>query len=388
MTTPAPYDPLPLIPERFHRDAGHPLPVSDNERRVLGAAWDSRGLTRSALSHRLDLTQQSIHRLIEQLCERGMLRLGALEPPVYKGKPSPRLDLSPDHACTYGISINTDTAGLAVMDFAGGVTTRMLEIDGIPMEPALDTIARTLEEMREEAGFPRDRVFGIGFAISGFLVEGTRYNAPEPLTGWSERQMGPYLAARFGLPVWTENGANTGALCERMLGIGREVEDFAYLSFNYGFGGGIITGGNLLRGGFGNAGELSGMFTPQEAASRPALRYLLDRLQANGIEVRTINELSQRFDMNWPGVADWLDTVAPYHSRVVNVLSATVDPQVIVLGGQIPPALAEALIERTEFWQVPRHGVNRRIPDLRVSAIRGETSAIGAASLPLKNGFF
>jgi hypothetical protein len=41
---------------------------------------------------------------------------------------------------------------------------------------------------------------------------------------------------------------------------------------------------------------------------------------------------------------------------------ATLDPQAIVFGGQIPPVLATMLIERTKIFDHPRYGVHRGGP--------------------------
>lgn len=382
------YDPRAGICSKFLREKGAQAAVSVNERRLLSEIWDTPGLTRSALGGRLDLTQQSIHRIVSQLEERGLLLLGDLEPPPFKGQPSPRLLLNPQYACAIGVSINTDSAGVALMDFSGRVMTRALSIDRLSMQETLEQIDTRIDALLVEAGFARISVVGIGFAIAGFLVEGTAYNAPEPLSQWSMVQLGPLLSEWFKLPVWTENGANAGALCERMLGVGRSARDFVYLSFNYGFGGGVVLNGELVRGGFGNAGELSGMFTPEEAPDRPRLASLLDMLRQGGAPVGTIGDLGKTFDMSWPGVAEWLNRVTPAHNRIINVLNAVVDPEVVVFGGQIPPPLAEALIERTIIFGEPRYGVYRKFPKIVVSEIRGETSAIGAASLPLKDVFF
>ncbi len=376
------------MPGRFRRENGDRDPVSRNERTVLSRIWSAGGLTRPALQAQLDLTQQSIHRIIAQLADRGLLLLGDLEPPAYKGKPSPRLSINPRFACVAGISIDTDSAGIALMDFAGGVRTKSISIADLTLTEGLEQVSAMIEKLRVAAGFANEDMFGIGFAISGFVIEGTRYNAPEPLSHWSDIELGPLLSDHFNLPVWTENGANTGAICEQMLGAGREIDNFVYLSFNYGFGAGIILDGQLARGGFGNAGELSGMFDSSEMPHRPALRGLLNTLQANGVGVSTIFDLYHRFDADWPGVANWLDKVEPYHNRVVNVLSAVVDPEVIVFGGQIPRALADAMIARTKFWGEARHGIHRRMPRLLVSEIGGETAALGAAALALKKGFF
>ncbi|MCJ8510052.1 ROK family transcriptional regulator [Rhizobium lemnae] len=382
------YDPHRLIDDRFRREGPGTPVVSRNERTILSMLWDRRELTRSALGAQLDLTQQSVHRIISQLEERGLIRLGPLEPPSYKGKPSPRLLLNGGFGCTIGIAVNTDSAGICVMDFAGTFRTASLSIDKMPVEAALSAIEAAIPPLLEAMHARWDDVFAIGFAIAGFLVEGTRYNPPEPLVEWSTLQLGPYLADYFQRPIWTENGANMSTLCERMLGVGREVSNFAYLSFNYGFGGGIVLNGNLVRGGFGNAGEFSGVFHEGEWENRPTLAALLRMVARHGVQVSTIADLSRRFDPDWSGVSEWLDLVAPHHTRIINMLAAVIDPEVVVLGGQIPTWLAEQLIARTTFYSKPRHGISRRMPRLEPSQIKGETSAIGAASLPLKESFF
>ena len=382
------YDPHARIRPRFHRETGDSRVVTPNERRVLSAIWNEPGLPRSSLNGRLDLTQQSIHRIISALEARGIIKLGELAPPAFKGKPSPKLTLNPRFACSVGISVNTDSAGVTVMDFAGGMETRAVDTYNLSMAEGLSRIDKVIGDLLAETGFGQNDIFGVGFGISGFLVEGTRYNAPEPLEEWSTLQLGPYLADHYQLPVWTENGANAAALCEMMFGLGRDCSNFAYLSFNYGFGGGLIVNGELLRGGFGNAGELSAMFRPEEKDDRPRLRSLLDMLQERGVNVSSIQDLADRFDISWPGVDEWLDRVSAHNSRVINVVSAVVDPEVVIYGGQIPKPLAEALIARTELFTIPRYGIYRKMPRMLPSTIQGETAAMGAATVPFKETVF
>lgn len=362
--------------------------VSPNERQILASIWNHENLTRAALTARMEITQQSVHRLLSTLQTDGLVLFGPLVPPSYKGKPSPSLLLNPRFACTIGVSIDTDAAGVACMDFAGGHISRRIRIAELSVIEVLDRIDAVVDELLEISRFTRDDVLGIGFAISGFVVEGTRYNPPDPLAEWASIELGPYVADHFGIATWTENTANAAALAEAMFGAGRAYSDFIYLSFNYGLGAGVIVGGELLRGGHGNAGELSGMFTEDEAENRPALRSLVDMLREQGGTVRTIEDLTEACDPIVPAVTSWLDRVTPHHNRIVNVLASTVDPQAIVFGGQIPAKLADALIARTRFYSKPRHGIVRKMPNLVVSRLGTESAAIGAACLPLKSAVF
>ena len=53
-----------------------------------------------------------------------------------------------------------------------------------------------------------------------------------------------------------ENDANAAALGEKWIGAGRDVDDLVLLTLGTGVGGGIISGGHILRGFVGMAGEL------------------------------------------------------------------------------------------------------------------------------------
>ncbi len=145
-------------------------------------------------------------------------------------------------------------------------------------------------------------------------------------------------------------------------GQAKNVANFAYLSFSFGFGGALVSDGSLLLDGFGNAGEFSGMYNAEESERRPALQFLLATLKKRDVPVQTIRQLCMDFDPNWPGVAEWVDITVPAYNRLVNALCAIADPQAIVFGGQIPARLAQMLIERTEFYQrdLPRYGVEQR----------------------------
>jgi len=382
------YSPGELISPRFARSAEGMI-VSPNERALLRLIWRNPGVSRSELTAHSDLTQQSIYRIIDQLVERGIVALGAPKPGVGRGQPSPTLKLDGRYAYSCGISANTDIIGICLMDLAGRVLGEAsIDLREHSMAEALDRVKAALAAEQKRNGLDPEAFFGIGFAIAGYHVGGTRYNAPLPLHEWSLIELGPLLSDYFGKPVWVHNGANTASMAEAMFGVGRYIKHFAYLSFNYGFGGGLIIDGELLLGGNGNAGEFSGIFDAEESKHRPALQYLIERLNRNGVEVPSINFMRRNFDRNWQGVADWVEEVTPAYNRLINAIRAVIDPQAIVFGGQVPSDLAQILIERTRIYDRPRYGVNRPTPKLIISDIDGDASAMGAAVAPFKAEFF
>ncbi|MGA1832452.1 ROK family protein [Rhizobium wenxiniae] len=238
-----------------------------------------------------------------------------------------------------------------------------------------------------ELSLSDERFFGVGLGIAGFHVSGTSFNASLPLHEWSLIELGAVLTSYFDKPVWALNGGKTGTIAEAMFVVGRYIKDFAYLSFNYGFGGGLICDGELLHGGNGNAGEFSQMYEDEEITRLRALQIIPERLKAHGVDVPSITYLRRNFDPKWPGVVEWLDEIRPAYNRLINAIWPVYDPQAIVFGGQIPAGLAEMMIERTRLYGKPRYGVGRA-SKLIVSEIKPDAAAMGAAATPFKLTFF
>lgn len=67
---------------------------------------------------------------------------------------------------------------------------------------------------------------------------------------------GAMMAEKFGVPCKMTNDANAAALGEMMFGAARGMKDFIMITLGTGVGSGIISGGNLIYGHDGFAGEL------------------------------------------------------------------------------------------------------------------------------------
>ncbi len=363
--------------------------LSRNQRALLDLIRRRQPILRSALTDQTDLTQQSVHRLIAQLTERDLVRI---EPgqPVGPGKPSPLVSINPAAAYALGVLVNTDSVALSLVDLSGGIAAeRRLPMDMSVRARALPGIHEEALRLTETAGIDGARLCAMGFTMPGYFAAPRCFNAPEPLRDWSLVDLTPELEALFGLEVFLENSATAGAIGEALNGVGREVASLAYLAFDYGFGGGIVIGDTVLTGHHGNAGEFSTIFTgPGEDADRPALASLVRLLREKGVTVAGVEDLRHRFDPDWPGVADWIDRIMPQLDRIVIGLHGILDPEAIVFGGQIPPALAEMLIARVRFPTRSRYNAGLPLPRLLASRAIGEPAATGAALKALKTQFF
>ncbi len=361
--------------------------LSLNERKLLDILRRRGSITRATVSAEMDLAQQSVHRLIEELIGRGLLRSGE-RVRNGRGQPSPRIELVNEAVYSIGVSINTGSAVVCVSDLSCNLLEQVvLRTPPLSRNSTLDALQKTIERVLQRNGIKPERVVGMGFAIAGFFLKNRQVNAPEPLRDWSLMDLQPVLEERFNMPVWLENNATTAAIGESLVGAGAWASNFIYLSFNYGFGAGVVINGKPYFGSHGNAGEIT-LYTDEEAVNRPALRYLVEELHKNGIEVDSVEDLRARFDPDWPGVDTWIERTQPTLDRLVNALAGMFDPQAVVFGGQLPPALGRRLIASTTFWGTHRYQAPPPRPKLLLSETNGDAAAIGAALVPLKDRFF
>ena len=98
---------------------------------------------------------------------------------------------------------------------------------------------------------------GIGAGVPGFIriKEGFITNSNN-LPYFENYPVRDEMEKRLGAKVILENDANAAALGEKWMGAGRDYDDLVLITLGTGIGGGIISGGRILRGFVGMAGEL------------------------------------------------------------------------------------------------------------------------------------
>lgn len=378
----------PKAPPAFSRRQD--VAASRNER-VLLDLIQRRGIVgRAELAREVDLTIQSVSRLVDGLAARGLVRFGAKI--SARGNPSGGfgVELAPDGAFTLGVSIMTDALSLVLMDFRGEVLETHYEPQAdVRAEPMLARIVAIAEGMVDRRVPDRSRLLGAGVAVTGYFVEdGRRLNPPTPLDDFALVDLPSLLSRRLGMDVIIENDAGAAAVAESFFGAGRRYSDFAYVHFAAGVGGGVIINGRLLGGAHGNAGEVAGVIPMEMFESRPTLDLLLRMVREAGVDVASIADLVAGYDPDMPGVEAWVERVRRPLDMIISSLGAVLDPQAIVLGGRLPTALAERLIPGITPFASPRRGAPRPLPPVIPAEVLVEPTAIGAAVLPLKAHFF
>jgi glucokinase len=122
-------------------------------------------------------------------------------------------------------------------------------------EAVVEDMVRSIRDLRGKLG--ADSLVGVGVGVPGFIIleKGIITGSPN-LPGFDNFPIRDDIEQKLGAPVVLENDANAAALGEKWMGAGRDHNDLVLLTLGTGIGGGIISGGKVLHGFVGMAGEL------------------------------------------------------------------------------------------------------------------------------------
>ena len=105
---------------------------------------------------------------------------------------------------------------------------------------------------------PQNELLGIGIgAPNGNHFTGMIQDPPN--LSWGNVDIIDLFKGRFGCKVDLTNDANAAALGEKHYGVAKEMNDFVVITLGTGLGSGIFSGGRLLYGHDGFAGEMGHM---------------------------------------------------------------------------------------------------------------------------------
>jgi len=205
------------------------------------------------------------------------------------------------------------------------------------------------------------------------------------------------LGSLWGCPVVVDNDVNLAAVGELQHGCAKGIDNFAFLSIGNGVGLGAVVNGEVVRGSRGAAGEVGYLplgddpFGPasrrrgslEEIAGAAGIRVAARRLRASGVETLlgsrpTVEQIFEAAELGDPLGRAVLDREARLLALAAMSISATLDPQVLILGGGVGgnPALV-ALVQKY---------LNELSPfaiEVRPSELRGRAALFGALSVGL-----
>lgn len=295
----------------------------------------------------------------------------------------------------------------AIVDPGGHVvgTHRVpTDVAGGPSK-AVDDIARCIRA----SGADLSGIGAVGVGVAGQVDSETGVVISAPNLRWTDFPLGPRLERELGVPVVIENDVRAITWGVWKHGAGRGVEDLLVLFVGTGVGGGIVSGGRLLTGDRGVAGELG--HVTLVAGGRPctcghrgcieaytggwaiaarageaieadpkAGRSLLDAAAAGDGEITAV-VVSLAAAAGDPLATRLLDETGRYLGAAAVGLVHALNPRRIVLGGGVidgNPGLVDAVESIVKESAIPIFA--DRI-DVRRSELGAGAGVIGSAAL-------
>lgn len=310
-----------------------------------------------------------------------------------------------------GLTIGVDIGGTKVL---GGV----VDDDGkvlisarrpTPAEDVAKTRDVIVDVVRELAEGRQIEAVGIGAA--GWIDAARSTVLFAPNLAWRDEPLRDSVSAGTGLPVVVENDANVAAWAEFRYGAAADADDSMVLfTVGTGIGGGIVLGGQIVRGAHGIAAELGHVQAvpnghpcgcgrrgciEQYASGNALVRFaqngakddpgkaaiLLAKADgdAAGISGPMVTEAAREGD---PIAIDAFHQIGTWLGVAMADMVQILDPQVIVIGGGVIEA-GDLLLSpaRDSFIENLAHRAKSPIADVRAAKMGNTAGIVGAADL-------
>ncbi|WP_018348897.1 ROK family protein [Longispora albida] len=351
--------------------------------------------SRAQLTTLMGLNRSTIGALTADLAAAGLIR--EEQPRSHRGAGRPSLVVSPASDLVYvlAFSVRVDRVVAARVGLGGVVLDRRELIHprgALAAAEVLETLGGFATEMRRT--LPGTAICaGAGAAVSGLVRADDGLVSLGPNLGWHDEPFGERLTGLLGEPVAVGNDADLSALAEHTRGVASACSDVLYLHGDVGIGCGIISGGRLLRGHEGFAGEAGHMVVnpagkpcscgsagcwETEIGEQALLAAAGRPPDAGRAGISALIDAASRGDTEAQGslraAGDWLGFGV---ANLVNLLN----PQMVVFGGTLRDVyLASAAQVRGRLNRMSLRA-SRDPLKLRTPALGEDLPLLGAAEL-------
>ena len=228
-----------------------------NERTVLEAIRADAPISRAELSRRVGISKPTVSLALQSLLDARLVR--EVDGDSHRGRYGATLfEAIPEARLVLGLDMGARFLRGAICDLHGDIRARQdVETAGADAATLLGMAVDLREQLIAAAELPAEAIDCAIIGVPGAIAPGTGdVRLAENIAGLESLPVGRELALRLGVDASVENDINLAAVGEHWRGVGRGVENFAFLSVGTGLGAGLVIRGELHRGFHGAAGEV------------------------------------------------------------------------------------------------------------------------------------
>jgi len=357
-------------------------------------------ISRSAIAERLGVSLPTVMRIMDELIEEGFVRPeGSTE--WSGGRRRPLLEFNADSFVVIGVDMGGTKFYGAISDLGGRILD---EIDmgrhGKSSEKNYQRLIELIDTLLASPKLGDRRVRGIGVGAPGITLHKEGIVQWAFSLNWRDFPLKARLTEHYGLPITVDNDVNLAAMGELWFGAGQNIQNMILIVSGAGIGAGIIIDGALYRGASEASGEIGNMIPGREFLGKNyqdfgalekvasgigiverARAKLKSRRDTAELEALTADDVFAAARQGQPWAAAIIDETVDYFAIAIANLTASFDPELIVLGGSLSPSgdlLIEPILERLK-------GTLPTLPKLEVSKLGLRACVMGAITNVLHN---
>jgi glucokinase len=357
-------------------------------------------ISRTAIAERLDVSLPTVMRIVDELVEEGFVRpQGSTE--WSGGRRRPLLEFNAESYVVIGIDMGGTKMYGAVSDLGGNI----LDEGDTPHqttsgEENYTRLTELIDTLLTNPKLENRRVRGIGVGAPGITRHEEGIVKWAYSLNWRDFPLKARLTERYKLPITVDNDVNLAAMGELWFGAGQETQNMILITIGSGIGAGIIIDGALYRGWSEASGEIGNFIPGREFLGKNYQDFgalekvasgigIVEKARANlGSEEKTGEGISLSVDdvfiaarQGQPWAVSVINETIDYLAIAIANLTASFDPELIVLGGSITTfadMLVEPILQRIK-------GVIPTVPQLVISSLGLRAGVMGAITNVLHN---
>lgn len=339
------------------QEPGTPLARQLSVQAVINAFLERGQITRAMLSEITGLSKQTMSEVVRDLVEEGWLREGGQQTGSV-GRRAVIYEFQESACSILGVDLGGVNLRTAVAALNGNVVAEELEeTDRRGGVYVVDQIADLVGRMLTRSGINRRNLRMGVIAVSGFHQQSTgAILAASNISGVADIDFVGLLTQRLGLPLFVENAVDMATRGERWRGGARNIDNFVFIGHGAGIGMGAVIDGKLLKGRRGAIGEVAFLpiganpFDPRNFGvgtleSEVGAAAMVRKFEAYGGPAgASVRDIFTALDAGSEAAATVVDETARLVALAVASISAILDPELLIMGGQI--GVHPAMIER------------------------------------------
>lgn len=305
-----------------------------NSRAILDELFrEDASRTVTELSRTVGLSRPTVEAALADLVDEGWVaEAEAIATPNKAGRRAKRFAADASAGAVLGVDLGLHGIVGLRADLRGATTVRVEEryADLTSAEQAWTSVQDVVQRLTE--GVAPDRVLAATFGVPAVVDRSGAIDYTVAVPQWVESRVPGRIQDLFpGAATFFDNDAKLAATAEAMWGRFRGVDDALYLVMGRQIGASYLVDGSLARGARGAAGEMGGL----ASTGWPSAPTRLEARIAPGTDLESVFAAAGHGD---PAAVEVVRAFAADVAPGVVQLVTTIDPEVVVVGGEVLPA--------------------------------------------------